>query len=117
MKHDCPYCGASLKWRLVTSKPLPGERKILPSRAVTVCPSCGGQLAPNTHWSEFGFFGIVLLPFLFLRELNEQLGSQALVVVLGASLLFVGVAALFLHRRYWRHMQRYKPYVPRQNAR
>ena len=73
MKHDCPYCGAALGWRLVTSKPLPGERKILPQRAVPVCPACKGALATNIHWSE----GVLGCAAALLAFLVQQLLSRA----------------------------------------
>ena len=34
-------------------KPLPGERKILPNRAVAICPHCKQELAPNIHPKEY----------------------------------------------------------------
>lgn len=45
MKHDCPYCGVSLKGRWIPRLPLPGERKVLPRYACKACPSCGGWIA------------------------------------------------------------------------
>lgn len=112
MKHDCPYCGAKLGWRLVTSRPLPGERKILPNQAVAVCPSCGGRLASNNHWSELAFLGIVGLPCFIFPTLKASFGKQELIYVGGGALLVCLAAWLFFHVRYWRHLQRYRAYVP-----
>ena len=113
MKHDCPYCGAALGWRLVTSKPLPGERKILPQRAVPVCPACKGALATNIHWSE-GVLGCAaaLLAFLVQQLLSRAVQPGAgFFALMGAVVATMVALMVFFHFRYWRHWQRYKPYV------
>ena len=113
MKHDCPYCGAALGWRLVTSKPLPGERKILPQRAVPVCPACKGALATNIHWSE----GVLGCAAALLAFLVQQLISRAVqpgagfFALMGAVVATMVALMVFFHFHYWRHWQRYKPYV------
>jgi len=117
MKHDCPYCGVKLGWRLVTFKPLPGERKFLPNQAVPVCPACQGELASNTHWSEMAFLGVMGVPLFLLLELRSVLGKHAFLYAGLATLVFWMAAAVFFHLRYLRHWQRYKPYVPKQGAR
>ncbi len=112
MKHNCPYCGAKLGWRLVLSKPLPGERKILPRQAVPVCPSCGGELASNTHWSEILFLGIIGLPVLLGSAVRTNLGKSAFLYAgIFTLAVWIGVT-IFFYLRYWRHWQRYKPYAP-----
>jgi hypothetical protein len=72
MKYDCPRCSARLKWRLVSSKPLPGERKVLPNQAVPVCPQCGVELAHNPHWSEVVAGSVVALSFLAFFPVKQS---------------------------------------------
>lgn len=117
MKHNCPYCGTKLAWRLVTSKALAGERRILPNQAVPVCPACQGQLASNTHWSEIAFLGVVGIPFLLLPEIRSSFGKMGFLYASAVTLVFWVVTAIFFHLRYWRQWQRYKAYVPKQIAR
>lgn len=112
MKHDCPHCRTSLKWKLVRSKPLPGERKFLPNKAVAVCPQCGGQLASNIHWSEGVAGPVVGLPLLcFFAFRPAMLKHVALWWFAAVTVLWILVFS-FLHLRYWRHWERYKPYEP-----
>ena len=98
---------------MVTSKPLPGERKILPQRAVPVCTACQGALATNIHWSE-GVLGCAaaLLAFLLQQLLSKavQPGS-GFFMLMGAVMAAMVALAVFFHFRYWRHWQRYKPCV------
>jgi hypothetical protein len=44
MKHNCPHCGISLRWRFVPMKACEGQRKILPLHADFVCPNCNGRM-------------------------------------------------------------------------
>lgn len=114
MLHDCPHCGVSLKWKLVKSKPLPGERKILPNQAMPVCSSCGGGLAWNTHWSEAATAIILFLSVWALTAFRSNFwlavgGWLGVVIVAICATTFV-----FFHFRYWRRWQRYKAYAPSQ---
>lgn len=112
MKHDCPYCGTQLARRLIRSVPAPGERKFLPNRAIPVCPVCHGKLAPQTHWSE-GLLGCFLgLSFLGLLDSRSSLKPGVFIVLNLALLGITAIGALVFHFRYWRHVQRYKPYRP-----
>jgi predicted RNA-binding Zn-ribbon protein involved in translation (DUF1610 family) len=114
MQHDCPHCGESLKWKLVRSKPLPGERRFLPNHAIPVCPNCGGELAPNAHWSEQVVGAVIGIPLLgFLSARATITPTLAVVVGFGVFALWGSIFAFF-HFRYWRHWQRYKAYVPPQ---
>lgn len=63
MRHDCPYCGVSLKGKLIKSVPAPNERRFPPSRAIPICRACKGMLQYNTHPSEL-FSLVLLLPFI-----------------------------------------------------
>lgn len=114
MIHSCPHCGVSLKWKLVKSKPLPGERKILPNQAIPVCSSCGGGMVSNTHWSEAVAAIILFLSvwaFLALRSTFSRVGA----IWLGVAILAIWVATyVFFYFRYWRHWQRYKACEPSQ---
>lgn len=113
MKHNCPHCGTKLAWRLITSKPLLGARKILPNQAVCVCPDCKGQLDLNTHWSEVAFLLVIAIPFfLLLPEIRSGFGKMGFLYAGIAALVFWMATAIFFHMRYWRQWQRYKPYVP-----
>lgn len=114
MKHDCPYCGTKLAWRLVTSKPLPGERKVLPNQAVPVCPACRGMLALNTHWSEIAFLGVIGIPFLLLPEIRSSFGNTGWLYAGAVTLVLWVATAILFQLRYWRQWQRYKPYAPKQ---
>lgn len=84
---------------MVTSKPLPGERKILPQRAVPVCPACKGALATNIHWSE-GVLGCAaaLLAFLVQQLLSKAVqpgaGFFALMGAVGAAMVALMVFSI-----------------------
>lgn len=107
MKHDCPHCGVPLRMKLVLSKPLPGERQLLPNQAVPVCPHCGGSITSNHHWSEFVVGLVMSASLLAVPVARGGLGPRA--PVLGA--VVIGgwcVMLLFFHLRYWRHWPRYK---------
>lgn len=108
MKHDCPYCGVSLRMKLVRSKPLAGERKLLPAQAVPVCPKCGGEVVINIHWSE-AVAGVLMMAPLLAIPATKGLPFTPEVPALGAAVI-VGwlVMLVFFHVRYWRHWQRYK---------
>lgn len=96
MKHNCPYCGASLKLRLVLAKPLPGERKIFPHRAIQVCPTCSGQLASNIHWSELvAGVAIALSLLLFLRLRDGMPVQSAITWSAGVLFCWLGLFAFF----------------------
>jgi predicted RNA-binding Zn-ribbon protein involved in translation (DUF1610 family) len=112
MQHNCPHCGESLKWKLVRSKPLPGERRFLPIQAVPVCPNCGGELATNFHWSEQVVSAVIAIPLVGFLSARAAI-TPALAIALGAGVLALWVAIFaFFQFRYWRHWQRYKAYVP-----
>lgn len=114
MKHDCPHCGACLKHRLIRSVPAPGERRILPMRAIPFCPECQGLLAqrPLKYESLLGL--VIALPLGLLMEFRKELALRPEVFLsLIAGILCVGMVALgFHHWRYGRHAQRYQAYVP-----
>lgn len=110
MQHDCPHCGASLKLRLLRAKALPGERRLLPSRATPVCPACGGRLAPNTHWSETAASVMVGVPLLCFMSARPDLSLHAAAGWLAAIVALWVIAFAVFHWRYWRHWPRYKRY-------
>lgn len=108
MKHDCPYCGVSLRLRLVRAKPIAGERKIFPRQAVPVCPACDGALMTNVHWSE-GVAAVVMFATLLAVPVARGLVHTEKALVLGAGII-VGWALMlvFFHWCFWRHWPRYK---------
>jgi hypothetical protein len=108
MKYDCPRCSAKLKWRLVSSKPLPGERKVLPNQAVTVCPQCGVELANNQHWSEIVAGSVVALSFLAFFPVKQSVPRHWMLWFAATVLLLWAVLFAYFHFRYWRNWQRYK---------
>jgi predicted RNA-binding Zn-ribbon protein involved in translation (DUF1610 family) len=112
MKHDCPHCGVSLKFRLVRSVPLPGQRAFLPEQAVPVCPACGGKLAQNRHWSEGVFAGVIGLMVLVFTNMRSALEPETALWSGSAAIVAAGALLGFFHFRYWRTLQRYKAYVP-----
>lgn len=96
MKHDCPWCGISLKWRYVPSKPLQDQREILPLLATPVCPSCGGRLTPNKpeektpNWQKWGSCLLFVTWCIFIWTRVEILAYAS------AGLLIVLVVAMFI---------------------
>ena len=110
MLHDCPYCGKPIKLKLLRSRPLPGERKFLPNRAVPVCPHCGGALATNTHWSEIVALLLFGIPLLGLISWHRSTQGSALLWLIGIALVLLPATLAYFHFRYWRAWQRYKPY-------
>lgn len=110
MKHDCPHCGESIKWKLIGGKPLPGERKFLPNRAVTICPVCSGELTTNVHWSEQAAGFVVAIPFFAFFSVRADISRIAVLWGAVATLLLWLAMFGFFHFRYWRYWQRYKAY-------
>lgn len=94
------------------SKPLPGERRFLPNQAVPVCPNCGGELAPNIHWSEQVFGAVIGIPLLGFFHARATVTPALAVIIGGCVLALWGAVLAMFHFRYWRHWQRYKAYAP-----
>jgi len=70
LKHDCPWCGISLKWRYVPSKPLPEQQELVPLYATPVCPECEERLSlcrpehkNQILWRRWGF-GLIFVIWL-----------------------------------------------------
>jgi hypothetical protein len=78
---------------------------------------CGGLLAPNTHWSEFVLLSACLVFFYLFANYRATVPLRTFVSAAAGGLSILAVALLFCHRRYWRHMQRYKPFELSGNAR
>lgn len=111
MRYDCPYCGISLKGKLIRQVPAPNERRFLPSRAIPICCACKGMLQYNTHLTET--FSLVMglsfiISWLFFKEtlIRSTLGLAAITV----SLLVWLAAEIYLHIKHRKHWQRYKKY-------
>lgn len=108
MKHNCPHCHGSLKWRLVGSKPLSGERKVLPNQGTQVCPMCQGAIAQNTHWGETVAGVVMCLSIVMCMAAKPYLSTvEAGWIVAGVLVLWVGML-VYLHLRYWRNWPRYR---------
>jgi len=119
-KLACPHCGISLGWRLLRGKPLPGERKILPNRAVLVCPSCQGELHPNPHPAEFwvyvAFLPLVVLFHLLALQIIPTVGdSQLWLGAMLGSLLLATLVTIYVHFKFLRNWPRFatKPSPPK----
>lgn len=109
VRHACPWCGVSLKGRLVRSKALPGQRKFLPMYAMTVCPECGNGLTYNPHGTEKAFGFLVGVPLLLLPLIGRSAWKSAIV---GAVMVLWCVVLLYLHFRFWRHHPVWKRVEP-----
>jgi hypothetical protein len=96
--------------KLMIYKPLPGERRILPDRAMPVCPYCAKELEINVHPKEkfihvIGFAVVLnLLASFFKSNFLLILGGMAL----GLSLIVL----VFLHFKYFRNWPRFKERSP-----
>ena len=106
MRRNCPHCEKNLQRRLVLSQPVPGQRKLFPSKAIAYCPHYKGLLAHNKHPIEqFELWLGLLAAVIYFTH-------QALPVslVIGTSVLFaIGMAAIGAGLKDW---QRYKKYDP-----
>lgn len=111
MKTNCPYCSVKLRWKLVRAAHLSGQQNGPPERGASVCPSCGGELVVNGHWSEFVAELSILIPFIAALLLGPAVGNPTLRVAILATLIFWAAVFGFFHFRYWRHMQRYRKQV------
>ena len=106
MKHECPYCGADLRFQLIKSTPVPGERKFLPNRAYSSCRKCDGVLVVNPHpfeGKQSYVMGVFILPIMFHQEISNS--------TLRLSLLFISIVGLFWSCIYFktpRHWPRYR---------
>jgi hypothetical protein len=113
MRTDCPHCGKRIRWwNYLGSRPASGERRFLPNRAITVCPFCRGDLAPNNHPFEkrlnllvFTPFGVVLILFFNLPDLQI-----VWIAMLGFLLLVMIIALGYMHlkTRNWQRFRRYE---------
>lgn len=112
MKYNCPQCTKSLQWKLLRSKPLPGERKFLPSRAVQVCPFCSVGLSNNTHWSETLLMVLFILPLMGVFKGSKGPDAKIILWITCVWLAVSIAAGIFFHVRYLRHWQRYKRHEP-----
>ena len=102
---DCPYCGLSMKRKLIRSVPAPGERKFLPMNAIAVCPHCKQQLATNVHWAELATGAVGLSMLLVIGTVKLVPLWLTLVLMVAAA-----VAMAVLDWRYLRQWQRFKRY-------
>lgn len=105
-KLTCPHCGEHIGRRLLRGKPLSGERKFLPNRAILVCPFCERELHANPHPAEMWSL-LVFLPFFFLFELRATLEKAW---VIGGLLVWLVVAVsviAFVHYKYLRDWPRF----------
>jgi uncharacterized paraquat-inducible protein A len=95
----------------VWAVPLPGQRALLPDRAVAVCPRCGGKLAQNRHWSELVAGCLITTTVLLYASLRSSFAVDT-ALFWGSAALIVWLAVFsYFHYRYWRHWQRYKAYM------
>lgn len=95
MKHDCPWCGISLKWRFLRSKPLQRGRQILPLFATAVCPECGKRISlckpkEKNHtlkWSCYALtFGIWVV---YKWTGNKAFGYISLALYVALTIIYV----------------------------
>jgi hypothetical protein len=112
MKSDCPHCGKPIRWwRYLWTRPAAGERKILPNRAVTVCPLCRGDIEQNTHPLEKHIhFFILIPPFLVMTLFIIVPGNTMVVVILGILFLVLSVAMgyFYVKTKNWQRFRRYE---------
>jgi hypothetical protein len=101
MRHDCPHCGESLKRRLVRSTPAPGQRKILPLRAIALCPLCKGLIDRNPHWTD-KWFALLPVPLYLALQARSFLQSNNLWLPALSLAVACLAAAIVL---YWRHLR------------
>ena len=100
-KLKCPHCDKPLGWKLLRGKPLPGERKVLPNKAVLVCPFCKGELYNNPHPAEHWIF-LAFLPMFFAFQF--QLENPWMLLLS----LFIGAGAtIYVHFKYLRNWPRF----------
>lgn len=112
MKTDCPHCGKRIRWwHYLGGRPAPGERRFLPNRAITVCPFCRADIAPNIHPLEKRLELVILAPLaLGLTLFFGVPGGQGLwIVVLGVLVLVMVIACGYMHlkTRDWPRFRRH----------
>jgi hypothetical protein len=110
MNYNCPHCGKSIAGRLLRGHPASGERKILPNRAITVCPLCGGQIAANPHPLEKWIAAFLLFPAVLGLQFFQS--SQSLFWLVASSVLsVVSVVGLgYLYFTKFKKWPRYRKY-------
>jgi hypothetical protein len=110
MKTDCPHCSKRIRWwNYLGGRPAPGERRLLPNRAITVCPFCRADIATNIHPLEKRLQLFVFTPLaLGLAVVFGLPGLPALwIPALGVLLLILGAAGTYVHLR-TRDWQRFR---------
>lgn len=107
MKYECPHCGKPLRGALFRAKPAPGERRILPNRAIPYCSGCGGLLRTNIHPAEAIELALVLVPFALLK-LSMEYRSTTLAILAGLSVVLFVIGSSYYHLKYLRDWPRFK---------
>ncbi len=115
MKTDCPHCGKRIRWwHYVWGRPVHGERKFLPNRAVTVCPLCKGGIEQNTHPLEKHIHLFILVPVAIALGIvmNFQIGPEnkvMWVIFFGLVFLLMSAAMVYFYikTKNWQRFRRY----------
>lgn len=112
MRTECPHCGKRIRWwHYLGGRPAPGERRFLPNRAITVCPLCRADIAPNVHPLEKRLELFVVTPLVIGFTLFFSFPElQALwLTLLGVLVLLTVIACTYMHLRTktWPRFRRY----------
>jgi hypothetical protein len=85
----------------VRSTPAPGQRKILPLRAIALCPLCKGLIDRNPHWTD-KWFALLPVPLYLALQARSFLQSNNLWLPALSLAVACLAAAIVL---YWRHLR------------
>jgi hypothetical protein len=112
MKTDCPHCGKRIRWwHYVGGRPATGERRFLPNRAITVCPLCRADIAPNLHPLEKRLELFVLAPmvitFILFFIAPGRPGLWTVVLGVFVLLMLIACTYMYLKTRNWQRFRRY----------
>lgn len=95
----CPHCTKELRWKLLKSRALPGERRFLPGRAVLVCPYCDGALYANPHPIEFKLLPWISLSLVLLIAVDAQIIANPIALIVARIAGSAVIAALLIYAR------------------
>lgn len=112
-RHACPHCRTSLRWRLVQTRPAPGERRLLPLHGMAACPDCGGRLYPNPDPMETRWAGYALIPVILFWAGDLLPAAHPWITwAAGISLAGYAIGLLVVYRRHGRHRPVYSATPP-----
>ncbi len=106
-KSECPHCRKNLSLKLISSRAIAGQRKMLPDHAVLFCPFCNNEIHLNFHPAHI-WITLSYLPFIICVWGSTFFqSSKQFAFILIALVLFGSIVTFFLYLKFLRHLPKY----------